>query len=128
MLVSPTEINGVYLHTSRSYGIYVKAADPAFGYELFLFNKLPNPDQVLIITDSTVSEADYVGMEFAGYQIHKVHDIPGDGSWGTHFRHNDRANALYADGHATANRPSDVKRLEQPISGGYNGDREYFSF
>ena len=127
MLVCPTEINRVYLHTSRSYGIYQKAADPNFGYELFLLNKLQNPSRVLIITDSTVSEAQYAGLMFAGYQIHKVHDIP-SGSWGTHFRHNDRANALYADGHAAANRPSDVKQLEQPISGGYNGDREYFTF
>ena len=127
MLVCPTEINRVYLHTSRSYGIYVKAADPAYGYELFLFNKLQNPSQVLIITDSTVSESQYATLKFAGYQIHKVHDVPA-GSWGTHFRHNGRANALYVDGHAAANSPSDVKKLEQPISGGYNGDREYFSF
>ena len=130
MLVCPTAINRVYLHTSRSYGIYQKAADPDFGWQLFLLNKLQNPSQVLIITDSTVSEAQFNGPsfpQFAGYQIHKVHDIP-SGSWGTHFRHNNRANALYADGHATANRPSDVKRLEQPISGGYNGNREYFTF
>ena len=126
VMVCPAETNNTYIHTSRSYGIYQKNAAPP-GYEFFLLTKLSNPVQTLLIIDSTVSEIDHASNPHAGYQIHKVHDDP-NGSWGTHFRHNNKANALFADGHAQAIAPGDAKKLEQPIRGGFDGDRVYFEF
>ena len=128
VMVYPAEELRRYIYTSRSYGILHLAADPDYGHEVFLFQKLQSPDQEFIIGDSTVSEAQHATLAFAGYQIHKIQAPYTGGSWGIHFRHNNRAGALYADGHVKAVTPRDVKALRVPIRSGYDRDRNEFNF
>lgn len=125
VLVCPAEENNKYIHTSRAYGINQNDPNASDGSNIFYLYKIPS--QVIIIIDSTVSEAQHAGNVPAGYQIHKAaHDTGNGASWGVHLRHGNRANGLYADSHASATSSGELKG--HGFIDGYNDSREHVVF
>lgn len=94
------------------------------GSREIILNRLESPSTYWLLSDSFGSPS--VDRQF--YFISQT-ATPGGQNGKVHFRHEGRANVLFADGHVRSLTPEEFKKLNiNPISNGFDQHQNYISF
>jgi prepilin-type processing-associated H-X9-DG protein/prepilin-type N-terminal cleavage/methylation domain-containing protein len=84
--------------------------------------QVEKPELQVIIADSVVPF--HYGATFTQYWV--IYHYTPQNSWGLHFRHNNKANALFADGHVSSGGMNDMKKAS--YLSGYSANGEWILY